>query len=128
MRRAAFGAPAAPQISAEAAAQLAVNKTAGKAAEAKGEADLVAKGINVVGRQVSVRVNGSRRVIDLLIEGKKGRLIAIEVKSGNAVKTAKQIADDKTLAAIGGKFVGKNAPQSVLNTSRKFRTITVRVP
>jgi len=96
-------------------AQLKTNKAAGKAAEAQAAKDLVAEGNIILGSQVSVRTTEGRRVIDHLIQQADGTIKVIEVKSGDAVRNASQLAKDKALSNQGGVIVGKNAPKLLKN-------------
>lgn len=92
---------------------LAANRAAGKAAEAQAAIDLIAEGNTILGSQVSVRTSQGRRVVDHLIQTPSGQIMAIEVKSGRASRSAGQIAKDSALATEGGVVVGKNAPSSL---------------
>ena len=45
--------------------------------------------------------------------------MAIEVKSGEAVRSTAQLEKDAALVKEGGKFVGKNAPRELKEASRE---------
>lgn len=77
------------------------------------EKELEAKGHEILGTQVSVKTQESRRVIDILFkDGKTEKIRAIEVKSGGAKRSATQIKKDNSMAEKGGTLIGKNAPKS----------------
>ena len=86
-----------------------MNSAAGRAAEAQAASDLVAAGNKILGSQVSVRTSEGRRVIDHLIETAEGKIVACEVKCGNATRNTGQIAQDAAMAKEGATLVGKNA-------------------
>jgi hypothetical protein len=91
------------------AAQFAANKTQGTTAEAAAETwlrSLVNKGV-IQSFQTQVRVVTSQgvRVIDFLVL-KGGQNIALEIKSGNALRTAAQRRKDIAMAVSGAKGNG----------------------
>ncbi|HWO25766.1 MAG TPA: hypothetical protein VNO30_43820, partial [Kofleriaceae bacterium] len=88
---------------------LAANRAAGIAAERAAARQLVAEGNTILGSQVSVRTSLGLRRIDHLIQTPGGQILAVEVKSGNAVRSAAQLAKDAALASEGGVLVGRNA-------------------
>ncbi|EDX3117388.1 hypothetical protein B6O77_004608, partial [Salmonella enterica subsp. enterica serovar Mississippi] len=95
------------------AQQRAANKANGKAAEAL-VLDKLRRNPNVtvLGTQVYVKTPGAGRgrYIDILIQDNKtGKIIAVEVKSGGATRSAGQLAKDKVITSGKGTF-GKNAP------------------
>ncbi|HIQ20500.1 MAG TPA: hypothetical protein EYH34_04580 [Planctomycetes bacterium] len=63
-----------------------------------------------------------------MIKTKEDRIIAVEVKSGNAVRTASQLAKDAAMATEGGRVVGKHAPDELKNRTLCIPTIVRRVP
>lgn len=65
---------------------------------------------------------GLRR-IDRLIQTPAGDIVAIEVKSGNATRSATQVAKDTEIATLSGKPVGKNAPKAFRGRTMKIDTI-----
>lgn len=76
-----------------------------------------------MGSQVSVKTPETRRVVDHLIkDGGTGEIKAIEVKSGNAVRSASQIAKDNAMENVGGEIIGKNAPSDLLGKTMKIGT------
>lgn len=98
-------------------AGITANRAAGKAAEAKVAAELVAEGKTIMGSQVCCRTSEGRRFIDHLTKDAAGNVAAVEVKSGNATRSAAQRAKDAEIAAGRGTFVGKNAPHEVKGRS-----------
>jgi hypothetical protein len=59
---------------------------------------------------VTAVTSEGRRVIDILAESPAGKLINVEVKTGSAVRTAAQVANDEAMASEGALLVGKSAP------------------
>ncbi len=88
------------------AAQLQKNKVAGKAAEAAARAWFNAKGIKIVAEQAHVITSKGRRVVDFIVRV-NGKLLAYEIKSGNARRTLLQGLKDEALALGGGTWQGK---------------------
>jgi RHS repeat-associated protein len=105
---------------------LAANKAAGAAAEAQAASDLIAEGNTILGSQVSVRTAGGRRVVDHLIETPEGDIVAVEVKSGDAVRNSSQLAKDQLIATEGGVIIGKNAPDALKGQQLIINTIERR--
>ena len=66
--------------------------------------------------------------IDHLIETPSRQILAIEVKAGNAVRNASQLAKDAELVTQGGVLVGKNAPDVLRGTHLIIQTIERNVP
>jgi RHS repeat-associated protein len=89
------------------------NRTAGLAAEARAARDLTAEGNIILGSHVAARTSEGLRVIDHLIQTPSGQIVAIEVKSGNAVRSASQLLKDSLMATEGAVLVGKNAPAAL---------------
>jgi hypothetical protein len=92
---------------------LAANRAADLAAERLAAQQLVAEGNTILGSQVSVRTSAGLRRIDHLIQMPDGAILAIEVKSGNTIQSAAQLAKDSALATEGGVPVGKDAPAAL---------------
>ncbi len=107
---------------------LAENRAAGKAAELKIACDLVNDGNTILGSQVSVKTSEGRRVIDHLVQTADGTIIAVEVKSGNAVRNASQKAKDAAMATEGGVVIGKNAPAALKGQNIIIETMEINVP
>ncbi len=95
------------------ATTLALNKAAGRAAEDRVEGELIAEGNKILGSQVSVRTSQGRRVVDHLILTPERRIVAVEVKSGNAFRSTAQLAKDRAMATEGGVVIGKYAPSDL---------------
>lgn len=93
--------------------QVQINRTNGKAAEAFVLDKLSANpSVTVLGTQVYIKTPGvgRGRYVDILIQNNKtGQIIAVEVKSGSAVRSSTQLAKDKLITS-GGGILGKNAP------------------
>jgi RHS repeat-associated protein len=106
-----------------ATALIAANRAAGKAAEVKVAGEVVAEGQKILGSQVCCRTSLGRRVSDHVVEDAAGNITAIEVKSGNATRSAVQRAKDAEIAAGRGTFVGKNAPDVLRGRQRAVETI-----
>ena len=107
--------------------QLAVNNATGKAAEKAMVQTLKTEGKEVLGQQVGVRTSEGLRKVDVLTQDTAGKLENVEVKSGNAVRNASQVAKDNEIANQGGTYVGKNAPDSLRGQTVKVPTV-VRKP
>ncbi len=111
-----------------AAVGVQANRTRGLAAEARVADDLLAEGNVLLGSHVSVNTSSGRRVIDHLIQTPDGTIIAIEVKSGGAVRNSSQLAKDALMATEGGVMVGRNAPDALRGQTVIITTIERRVP
>jgi hypothetical protein len=107
-------------------AGILANRTKGLAGEVKVGEELVAEGTKVLGSHVGVQTEEGLRVVDHLVE-KEGKLGAVEVKTGEATRTASQVAKDESMADKGGKIVGKNAPEALRGQTVKLPT-EVRKP
>jgi RHS repeat-associated protein len=105
---------------------LATNRVAGKTAEALAKTDLVAQGNKILGSQVAVWTSLGLRVIDHLVQTPEGQIVAYEVKSGQAVRSAAQLAKDAEIATKGGVFVGKNAPAALRGQTLAVPTFELR--
>ncbi|EAO56263.1 Hypothetical cytosolic protein [Bacillus thuringiensis serovar israelensis ATCC 35646] len=86
---------------------------------------LKTQGYDVLGSQVSVRTSKGIRRVDHLVRTPRGKLLAVEVKAGNARRTAMQLKKDKLMRKQGGKIIGKNAPRRLKDQVRKIRTVVV---
>ncbi len=87
----------------------AINNVAGAEAENLVAQQLARGGIPVLGRHVTIRTSAGDRIVDFLIETEQG-IVALEVKSGGAVRDATQLLKDNLMATQGGVVVGSNAP------------------
>lgn len=103
------------------AERLAANVAKGQAAEKAMVETLKAEGKEILGQQVGVQTSQGLRKVDVLTQDAVGKLGNVEVKSGEAVRNASQVAKDNEIATQGGTYVGKNAPESL-------RGQTVKVP
>jgi RHS repeat-associated protein len=103
------------------ATKILENAATGKLGEAIVRDQLVSEGKTVLGSQVSVQTSEGRRVIDHLVQD-GGGVRAVEVKTGNATRNARQVAKDSAMANEGGKIVGKNAPPDLRGKIMKVIT------
>jgi hypothetical protein len=65
-------------------------------------------------------------MVDHLVEDTNGNLIAIEVKSGNAIRSSTQLKKDALIQNDGGVVIGKNAGD-YLNQTVKIPTIEWKI-
>ncbi len=81
-----------------------------------------------MGTQVSAKLaGGGRRVIDILV--KVGdEVVAIEVKSGGAVRRTAQLAKDEEMLTSGAQLVGKKAGDMAGRVYDSIRTIVLELP
>ena len=114
---------AAAKVAEAGTALVTINRAAGKAAEAKIATEVTEEGGRVLGSQVCCRTDLGRRVVDHVVEDAGGKVAAVEVKSGNATRSAAQRAKDAEIAAGRGTFVGKNAPAELRGQQRAVETI-----
>lgn len=104
------------------ARQLRLNKIAGDLREAEVKRELEREGHQVFS-QVTVKTSQTRRVVDhLIIDGKTGKMRAIEVKSGNAKRNKSQISKDNAMKTEGGTIIGKNAPDTLRGQRMRIPT------
>jgi len=108
--------------------QFEINKAAGRAAEKVAAEKLIANGNTILGSQVSVRTSAGLRRIDYLIQTPTGRILAVEVKAGKAVRSLAQLEKDAALASEGGVLVGKNAPAGLQGKQLVIDTIEMVIP
>lgn len=108
------------------AEQLKINKEQGKIAESIAAKELEAEGNKIIGRQVSMKTSKGRRVVDHLIQTPNGKIIAVEVKSGNARRSSSQRAKDDAMATEGAVPIGKNAPDELKGENIVIETIERR--
>ena len=97
------------------AKQLEINKRAGYAAEKRAAIDLAEEGYSVQGTQVIIKTTAGRRIVDYLVQDKNGNWIAVEVKSGNAVRSKAQKKKDALIETEGGIVIGENIPPGLYN-------------
>lgn len=114
-------------LSARAAATgVQANRIAGLAAEAVAARQLTAQGYTILGSHVGARTSKGLRVIDHLVQAPDGSMVAIEVKSGGAVRNASQVAKDALMSSEGAVLVGKNAPAALRGTIHQLPTVVIR--
>ncbi|HEX7861321.1 MAG TPA: hypothetical protein VF773_13395 [Verrucomicrobiae bacterium] len=91
-----------------------INRECGIAFEARVEQQLIDEGFVILGRNVGARTSdGGLRFIDRLVGTPIGQIVNAEIKSGNAVRNAKQLLRDQLMATQGATLVGKNAPPAM---------------
>lgn len=104
-------------------AQLKRNRRRGAQREREVEAQLKKEGHSVLGTQVSAKTPKTRRVIDILIRDKNsGQIRAIEVKSGGAKRSLRQLEKDDAMEKLGAQLIGKNAPKELLPKKLRIPT------
>jgi hypothetical protein len=108
--------------------QVILNRIAGREAERIVAGQLAQEGSTILGSQVAVRTSAGLRFIDHLITTPGGQMIAVEVKSGNAVRSARQLMKDGLIATDGAVVVGRNAPKGLQGQRIVIQTIERRVP
>jgi hypothetical protein len=107
---------------------LTANRNQGLAAEARVGAQLVEEGSKILGSHVSIRTSAGRRVVDHLIQRADGSMAAVEVKSGNAVRSGQQVLKDLLIETEGGVLTGKNAPAALRGKQVQIPTEVRRPP
>lgn len=111
------------RIGARFAPQIARNALKGGLAEKLAEATLRLKGYKIIGKQVTARTSKGIRYVDYIVE-RGGEYAAIEVKSGNAVRNAGQLAKDAAMETEGA-VIGNNGG-ALQGQTLKLKTIEVR--
>jgi RHS repeat-associated protein len=86
---------------------VSLNRAVGLRAEAAVARQLMREGNTILGSQVTVRTSAGSRVVDHIIRTEGGDILAIEVKTGGAARSASQLAKDHAIAVEGGIPVGK---------------------
>jgi hypothetical protein len=99
----------------------------GRVAEHIARAQLLLKGYRIVGEQVRVATSAGERIVDFIVE-REGEFTAIEVKSGDAIRDAGQLAKDAAMETEGGKIGLQRgrAPTDLTGETRRLKTIEVR--
>jgi RHS repeat-associated protein len=105
------------------AVQIGRNALKGALGEKTVSAMLRLRGFRVVGGQVTVRTSKGIRYVDYIVE-KGGEFLAIEVKTGGAVRSLLQLAKDGAMEAEGG-LIGKNGG-TLIGQVMKLKTIEMR--
>jgi RHS repeat-associated protein len=111
--------------------RIVLNKTAGEAAEQIVAKQLQVEGNTILGSHVGVRTSEGLRYIDHLIQTPNGSIVAVEVKSGGAVRSLEQIVKDFALGKQGGVFTGSGGvPEHLISdlSGRPIPTIVITVP
>ncbi|QLH38077.1 MAG: NERD domain-containing protein [Defluviicoccus sp.] len=86
---------------------------------------MVEEGNTIIASQVTAKTSLGNRVIDHLIMTPSGQIMAVEVKSGSAVRSSSQLAKDALLEEGSAKLVGKNAGE-LNGWSFPIKTIEMR--
>lgn len=105
--------------------QIARNAFKGGVAERMIEATLRLKGYKIIGRHVTAKTSKGIRYVDYVVE-RGGQYTAIEVKSGNALRNAGQLAKDAAMETEGA-VLGNNAG-SLQGQVMKLKTVEMRTP
>ncbi len=108
--------------------QLIINIINGRRAEKKVLKKLEKNtNVEILGKHVTVHTDKGVRYVDILIRNKKtNKIVAIEVKSGNAKRNKKQITKDKIIDSGEGTF-GQNGfydPNHPLIGTETTNTVT----
>ena len=104
------------------AVQLKKNRKDGLRREAEVKQELLDEGYDVIGSQVSVKTEHTRRIIDHMVKDGDGVIKAVEVKNGGATRNATQILKDDSMAKEGAEIIGKNAPKDLKGQTIKINT------
>ncbi len=107
----------------EAAERLEANKMQGSAGELRVEGEILSGNpipelgspATLRGSQVQVETSAGLRIIDHLVELPTGEVVALEVKTGGAVRSQYQLDCDLALALQGGRIVG-GGPMAPIRT------------
>ena len=97
------------------------NAAKGAAGEVKSASEIVQEGKTILGSHVGIQTDKGLRVADHLVQD-GSKIINDEAKTGGAVRNASQVAKDQSMAANGGKIVGKNAPPELRGQTVKIET------
>jgi hypothetical protein len=77
------------------------------------------------GSQVRVRTSAGLRIVDHLVELPTGEIVALEVKTGGAVRNQFQLDCDLAMEMQGGRIVGTGAP-GMVGPHGPIRTVVVQ--
>ncbi len=103
-----------------------MNRACGLAAETRVQQQLLAEGNTLLGAHVGARTSDGLRFIDRLVQTPSGQMLAVEVKSGDAVRNAQQLLRDQLMATQGATLVGRNAPPVLRGQQFIIQTIERR--
>lgn len=103
-----------PSHARRAAERLEANKLQGSAGEVRVEGEILSGNpiaelgspATLVGSQVQVETSAGLRIIDHLVELPTGELVALEVKTGGAVRSQYRLDCDLALELQGGRRAG----------------------
>jgi len=62
------------------------------------------------------------RRVDIVTKDSAGNVVNNEIKSGNATRSASQVAKDNAIAKQGDTYVGKNTPADMRGQKLKIPT------
>jgi RHS repeat-associated protein len=86
--------------------QIARNALKGNVGERMVEAMLRLKGYQIIGRHVTAHTSEGIRYIDYVVE-RAGEYTAVEVKTGGAVRSARQVVKDTAMEATGARLTNR---------------------
>jgi hypothetical protein len=81
--------------------------------------------VKLLGSQVHVMTSTGVRIVDHLVQLPSGEIVALEVKTGKAVRSRYQLDADYALVTSGGRIVGIGAP-GMAGPIKPIRTIVLR--
>ena len=117
-----------PELNTLFPAQVQLNRISGLSAEGQAAQDLVAEGNTILGSRVGAQTSDGLRVIDHLVQTPSGQIVAIEVKSGDAIRNAQQVFRDNLMGTEGAVLTGKNAPAGLSGQQIVIPTTVRRYP
>ena len=106
--------------------QVLINQANGASAEALIAQQLLSEGNTILGTHVGARTSDGLRIIDRLVQNPAGQYLAVEIKSGEAVRNAQQLLRDGLMATEGATLVGRNAPPNLRGQQLVIPTIERR--
>ena len=109
------------------------NKEQGQAGEEQARNMIEKSGLEILGEQVGIRIKttlGNRiRIVDFLVVDGKGKVFAVEVKTGNSELSPRQIKLDNLMRTQGGVITNPNVPPRYFNLKlASIETIYIRLP
>ena len=109
------------------------NKAQGQAGEAQVRKWLEESGFEILGEQVGIRIKtllGNRiRIVDFLVVDGRGKVIAVEVKTGGGTLSPRQVKLDDMMRTQGGVITNPNVPPRYYNQEiNSIETIYFEIP
>ena len=84
-------------------------------------------GFRILGEQVYIRdIEGNLRIVDFIVAGGTNRLLGVEVKYGNSVRSVRQRTIDTRIRLQGGHVVSRNQVNFTYGQSVQFSTTEMR--